>query len=249
MFIKIKFKHLIIIFLFASLVKVNASEVDLQALLKSSDRSRGNLQGLIWSVETKTLQQEKLTQTLKFRLYTKNENSLIKFTSPLRMKGQMMLMRDRNMWYIRPGLRKPVAISPRQRLTGAASNGDVASTNYAGDYDPVLIGEEVINGKPCYILELTANNSNVTYDKIKYWISKSDGLGRRAAFYTVSGKLFKNATFEYNNTIGKSDNKIPFVSRMVITDVFSKTKTILAYSDIVIKDISASKFNLNLLVR
>ncbi len=229
--------------------QVHAVEVDLKALLKSADRSRGNLQGLVWSVETLTLEQGKAGQTLKFRLFTKNANSLIRFTSPSRMRGQMMLMRDRNMWFIRPGLRKPVAISPRQRLTGAASNGDIASTNYAGDYDAILLGEESVEGKLCHILELTANNKGVTYDKIKYWISKSEGLGQRADYYTVSGKLFKKASFEYNNSIGVDKNKISFISKMVITDTLSDVKTILSFSDIVVQDVADSKFNLNLLVR
>jgi len=165
------------------------------------------------------------------------------------MSGQMMLMRDRNMWFIRPGLRKPVAISPRQRLTGAASNGDIASTNYAEDYNASLLGNDVLDGVPCYVLDLVANNKDVTYDKIKYWVSKADGLGKRAGFYTVSGKLFKEAIFEYDNKIIKDKIKIPFISKMVITESNSDTKTTLSYSDIVIKDISNSTFNLNLLVR
>ncbi len=235
--------------LFFPLSSLYAEQLDLIALLKSTDRSRGNLEGLVWSVETQTQEQGEAGQTLKFKLFTKNANSLVRFTSPARMRGQMMLMRDRNMWFIRPGLRKPVAISPRQRLTGAASNGDIASTNYAGDYAAVLLGEARIAGKPCYILELTANNSKVSYDKIKYWISKSDGLGRRADFYTVSGKLFKKATFEYNNTINKGSRTIPFVSKMMISDTTSEIQTTLFYSDVAVQDIANSTFNLNLLIR
>ncbi len=229
--------------------QAHAAEVDLKALLESADRSRGNLQGLFWSVETLTQQKGKAEQVLKFRLLTKNANSLVRFTSPSRMRGQMMLMRDRNMWFIRPGLRKPVAISPRQRLTGAASNGDIASTNYAGDYEAVLLAEEDAAGRPCYLLELTANNKGVTYDKIKYWISKSDGLGQRAEYYTVSGKLFKKASFEYTNSIEIDKHKIPFISKMEISDTLSEVKTTLSFTDIVIQDIADSNFNLNLLVK
>lgn len=230
-------------------VKKDKEKINIKDILKSADRSRGNLEGLAWSVETRTAEKDKNEQVLKFRLLTKNSNSLVKFTSPSRMGGQMMLMRDRNMWFIRPGLRKPVAISPRQRLTGAASNGDIASTNYAEDYDATLVGEEVLDGVPCYVLDLVANSKDVTYDKIKYWVSKSDGLGKHAGFYTVSGKLFKEASFEYKNQIIKNKTRIPFVSEMVITDTNSGTVTILTYRDITIQDIPNSTFNLNLLVR
>ena len=46
-----------------------------------------------------------------------------------------MLFNDRTIWFIKPGLRKPVSISARQRLVGDAANGDIATTNYARDYD------------------------------------------------------------------------------------------------------------------
>jgi len=221
---------------------------DVTALLKSADRSRGNLQGLAWRIKTVTVKKGKADQTLEFSILARNANSLIRFTAPARMRGQMMLMRDRNMWFIRPGLRKPVAISPRQRLTGAASNGDVASTNYAGDYTVAQLEETVWNNTPCYVLDLVATGKNVTYDKIKYWISVARKLGLRAKFYTVSGKLFKEATFEYNNTIERDGVALPFISRMVITDINSGTKTLLSYSDVEPRDIPASTFNLNLLV-
>ena len=60
-----------------------------------------------------------------------------------------MLFNDRIIWFVKPGLRRPVSISARQRLSGDAANGDIASTNYARDYEGTLAGEEAVNGEPC----------------------------------------------------------------------------------------------------
>ena len=154
------------------------------------------------------------------------------------------------MWFIKPGLSKPVPISPRQKLLGGASNGDIASTNYAGDYTIQSFTQDQFNNEPCFLYELKAKNKKVTYDKIRYWVSKKRKIGLKAEFFTLSGKMFKTAFFEYNHTIALNGEERPFVSKMTILNAMVKTdKTIMAYHNIKIKRISPSSFNLNLLVR
>ena len=52
-----------------------------------------------------------------------------------------MLLDGRAMWYGKKGLRKPVSISPQQRLSGEAANGDIAAVHYARDYAPSFVGD------------------------------------------------------------------------------------------------------------
>jgi hypothetical protein len=163
----------------------------------------------------------------------------------------MVLMVDRNMWFIRSGLKKPVSISPRQKLMGDAANGDIASTNYAEDYSGVLSGDETIKGEACYVLDLKAAGKNVTYDRIRYWVSKERLVGVKADFYTISGKLFKTANFKYDNRVRTpAGEDIPFVSELTIHDAIRPDKvTTLRYSNIKMQAIPDSTFNLNVLVR
>lgn len=220
-----------------------------QEILAKSDQARGNGPGLKWVIQIISLENGR-EQTRTMDLKVKGDNSLACFTAPAKVKGRMMLMRDRNMWFIKPGLRKPVPISPRQKLMGGAANADVASTNYAEDYKIEKMSEGIFQDQPCYLFDLTAANKKVTYDKIRYWISKKDHLGVKAEFYTKSGKMFKTATFEYNNMISFKGKQNPFVSKMIIKDaVIKENITILNYSDIAIKKISSATFNLNLIVR
>ena len=218
-------------------------------ILQKADASRGNVEGVEWTIRIESIERgRKRLRTLNIK--ARSFNSLAEFISPPKVKGRKLLMIDRNMWFVKPGLRKPVPISPRQKLIGGASNGDIASTNYAGDYKVSTASEALFNEEPCYLYDLTATNKRATYDRIKYWISKKRLVGVKADFFTVSGKMFKSATFEYNNRIMVQDEPRAFVSKMVITNaVIKEDITTMMYSEVKIKRIPDSTFNLNLLVR
>jgi hypothetical protein len=249
-------KHALII-LFSTLIllcgvnnPVSAEDRSVKDILRHADRARGNLDGIIWDITIMTIE-EGARETRGLTVKVKKNNTLAKYTSPANMNDRMVLMVDRNMWFIRSGLKKPVSISPRQKLMGDAANGDIASTNYREDYNAVLLGSEPIRGEDCHVLDLKAANKNVTYDRIKYWVSKSRLVGVKAEFYTISGKLFKTAEFRYDNRIkvdGEED--IPFISELVIHDAIQRDKvTTLTYSNIKVQPIPDSTFNLNVLVR
>jgi len=225
-------------------------ELTVKDILKHADQARGNFDGIIWNIMITTNEdggKESRGMTVK----VKRNNTLAKFTSPANMNDRMVLMVDRNMWFIRSGLKKPVSLSPRQKLLGDAANGDIASTNYVEDYTGTLLVEEPVRGEPCYVLDLKATNKSVTYDRIKYWVSKERLVGVKAEFYTLSGKLFKTAEFKYGNRIKINDvGDAPFVSELVIRDAIQKDRvTTMTYSNIRVEPIPDSTFNLNVLVR
>jgi hypothetical protein len=219
------------------------------ALLAESDLSRGNSSGLEWDIDIES-RTEGDTEANRLTVLVKGTHCLAEYQSPANVKGRKLLMKDRNMWFIKPGLSKPVPISPRQKLLGGASNGDIASTNYAGDYTIEHFTGEVLDGEPCMVYDLKAKNKNLTYDRIRYWVSQRTKTGVKAEFFTLSGKLFKTAVFEYDHKISLNGQERPFVSKMTITGAVVETeKTVMAYSRIRLRDISPSAFNLDLLVK
>jgi hypothetical protein len=227
-----------------------AQDRTVREILEHADRARGNLGGIIWDIAI-TINEEGAAETRGLSVKVKGNNTLAKYTAPAAMSDRMVLMADRNMWFIRAGLKKPVSISPRQKLMGDAANGDIASTNYSEDYKAGLVGEETVQGEACHVLDLKAAGKNVTYDRIRYWVSKERLVGVKAEFYTLSGKLFKTAEFRYDNrvTLGSGET-IPFVSELVIRDAIQKDRvTTLMYSNIRVLAIPDSAFNLNVLVR
>ena len=242
--------NILIIIILLSMHNVSLSaEMTPKQILESSDMARGNVGGIEWNIDIESIERGR-KQNRIIKVKARGDNSLAEFMSPPKVKGRKLLMRDRNMWFVKPGLRKPVPISPRQKLMGGAANGDIASTNYAGDYEAISVKDDMVNEEPCYILDLKATNKKATYDRIMYWVSKKRLIGVKADFYTVSGKRFKSATFKYDNSITINDNHRPFVSKMIITDaVIKENVTTMSYGKVTIKKIPDSTFNLNLLMR
>lgn len=241
---------LVAAFLMLSLGTAHAEERTVKDILTHADRARGNLAGIIWDIRITTNEEGK-DETRGMTVTVKGSNTLARYTSPPTLNDRMVLMVDRNMWFIRSGLKKPVSISPRQKLMGDAANGDIASTNYANDYTGTLTGEEPVKGEACHVLDLKAATKNVTYDRIRYWVSKERLVGVKAEFYTLSGKLFKSAEFKYDNRVRTPEGEeVPFVSELVIHDAIQKDKvTTLTYAGIRVQTVPDSTFNLNVLVR
>ena len=71
------------------------------------------------------------------------DKTYVEFMSP-REKGQHLLMLGDDMWVYLPDTSRPVRITPLERLSGDASNGDVARTNYAVDYTAAYVRDEKV---------------------------------------------------------------------------------------------------------
>lgn len=225
------------------------SDLNPGEILTKADEARGNAEGMEWQIDIRSVEGGK-EQERVLKVAARTFNSLAEFRSPANVKGEKILMIDRNMWFAKPGLSKAVPISPRQKLLGGAANGDIASTNYAGDYRVARAAEDSFEGEPCYLFDLEAVDKKVTYDRIRYWISKERLVGIKAEFYTVSGKLFKTATFEYGHTVNLDGRVRPFISKMTITNaVVKEDVTTMHYSKARFGRIPDSVFNLNLLVK
>jgi outer membrane lipoprotein-sorting protein len=248
-------KKLLFLFGFLSLFCFTAScstawaQMSPLEILQKADEARGNLEGIQWDISMDSVENGRKQQR-SLRVIAKGYNSFIDTLAPSNVRGQKLLMQDRNMWFAKPGLSKPVPISPRQKLMGSASNGDIAATNYAGDYKIIKTEEGKFNNEACVIMDLQAMDSRATYDKIRYWISRERMVGLKAEFFTVSGKMFKSATFEYENSIGISNQPREFISKMIINSALIKDDvTVIKYSPPVLKKVSDSVFNINLLTR
>src|SRR3954453_16655391 len=76
------------------------------------------------------------TESSRFLVYGKgSDRSVVEFVAPATEKAKFLLMLRDAMWIYMPATSRPIRISPLQRLMGQASNGDVARTNFAVDYN------------------------------------------------------------------------------------------------------------------
>jgi hypothetical protein len=220
-------------------------------IVAASDRARGGgLNGVQWVIDITGQDSGGPIDRRTYVVRASGEDSLAEATYPPREAGSRLLQNGRSMWFGKATLTKPVSISTRQKMVGPASNGDIASTNYAKDYDATLLRIEPVNGEDAYVLNLLAKNRFVTYDRIVYYVSVSRLVPLKAEFYTVSGKIFKTAEFEMNNRLDIDGKVQTFVSKMSIQDAIEKSNySLLQYSDVKTKQFGADTFNLGSLNR
>ncbi len=126
--------------------------------------------------------------------------SLVRMVAPARDAGKLMLRSGADLWFYDPSSRASVRISPQQRLTGQASNGDVMTTRLARDYSAVLAGpEEVRDGagaaRKTQRLRLTAQRPGATYARIDYWVEDGTSRPVMAKYYTAENRLLKSAWY------------------------------------------------------
>ena len=218
---------------------------DAQSILKDSDQARGGgLPGIVWEIRLASRDGDKVDEPQRLIVKATDNSSVAEVQEPARSKGTKLLQVERNMWLTRPGLSKPIPISPRQRMSGQAANGDIAATNYAGDYVAQMNGNEAVDGEACSVLELAAKHKRTTYDSIRYWVSVKRGVALKAEFYSLSGKLLKSARFEYENTIEHDGRRIPFVSKMTIRDALIDAETTMQFGAVKVSRVAASEFDL-----
>jgi len=156
-----------------------------------------------------------------------------------------LLYVDENLWVQLPNSRRPIRITPIQRLMGEASNGDVARVSLADDYTSEIIGAETINNVNCHKIQLQAKKKSATYHKIILYARQEDFRPVKAEYYVVSGKHIKTAFFEkYSSIAGRL-----ILEQMTIFDELKKdNKTIFEYLNIEEKKIPVKYFNKNYLI-
>lgn len=161
------------------------------------------------------------------KVMVKGKRSIVQFLAPKRLKGRAMLFEGRNLWFHIPRTRKIIRLSPAQRLMGESSNGDVAATDFSGSYHPVLNGFETVDGIVCHHLTLTAVDRKVTYHKIEYWVSKTEGKPVKSMHYAASGKLLKTAYYKSFVTV---DGQEKLQRLLLVNPIFKGRYTWMLYS-------------------
>jgi outer membrane lipoprotein-sorting protein len=182
-----------------------------------------------------------------YRLLSRgNENTVVMTVAPASERGQILLMRGRDLWIFLPNVSQPVRLSLAQRLTGQVANGDLARANFAGDYVPKLAGTEVLDGERCWRLELTAVDRSVTYGRVSLWVRQANHWPHRADFHAVSGRRLKTCRYEaFREMAGRVRP-----TRMVMEDALREgARSVLEYSGMKLRDLPDKVFTRDYLKR
>jgi len=204
-------------------------------IVEKADRIRFPRDGFQVDIKIETELDGQTSETRRYRVLSKgNDNTVVMIVEPASERGQIMLMRARDLWIFLPEVSQPVRLSLAQRLTGQVANGDLARANFAGDYHPKVLRSETIDGAGYHVLELNAVDRGVTYQKVLYWVKQSDNSPHKAEFYSLSNRLLK--TCHYDNFQAMLGERRP--TRLVMENALRKgERSILEYSDMRRRDL------------
>jgi outer membrane lipoprotein-sorting protein len=216
-------------------------------IVVKADRIRFPAEGFQVDVAIANSNRGQLVDTRKYRVLSKgNENTVLMVTEPAADRGQIMLMKGRELWVFLPNVSQPVRLSLAQRLTGQVANGDLARANFAGDYTPKLVRTERIDGEDHYVLDLTAVDRTVAYHRVLYWVKQRSYFPHKAEFYSLSGRLLKTARYEDFQSLGGRVRP----TRLVLQDALRKgEESVLVYTGMVLRDLPDKIFTRDYLKR
>lgn len=144
-----------------------------------------------------TIHGRRASRTMTSRTYSVGDKqSFTEYLTPAREQGTKMLKLENQLWIYSPSTDRTIQISGhmlRQSVMGSdLSYEDMMDDRKLTDiYEAKVIGEEDIDGRKTYILELTAKIADVSYHLRKMWIDTERFIPLKEELYAKSGQLLK----------------------------------------------------------
>lgn len=225
----------------ASTLAAAEDDVSAQSILEKADEIRFPKDSFQVDVTVTSTGTEQDVDLHRYRIYSKgNDNTVVQTIQPASERGQIMLLKGRDLWIFLPSVSQPVRLSLAQRLTGQVANGDLARANFTGDYTPRLLRTEKIDGEDTQVLELNAVDRGVTYHKVIYWVRKSNYWPLKAEFYSLSERLLKTCRYENYKPLAGRDRP----TRLVMEDALkSGERSVLEYQEMRVRNLPDKLFS------
>lgn len=163
----------------------------------------------------------------------KGDKSFMEFTNP-EDKGVKYLKLDDELWIYFPDADDIMKISGhmlKQGMMGSdISYEDMMETEHIEKkYNSKLLNDQDVNGRACYVIDLTARVPDATYARQVLYVDKKNYIPLKIDMYARGGRKIK--VVEQSN-LKKSGNRY-YPAMLVIQDVRKRnSKTIMEYSKI-----------------
>ena len=217
------YNFLIILFLALHTAPLHAETLSGNEILDRIDRNYAVKTRI--STATMIVKGRRGTRTITSKSWGEGtEKAFTTYLSPPREKDTKMLKLEDELWIWSSSADRTIKIAGhmlRQSLMGS----DVSYEDFmedpklSGSYDVTVTGEEVIDGRDCYVLDLTAKEGvNVAYHSRKLWVDKLRYLPVKEELFARSGTLLKR--FSITEVFRLEDRWYP--KRMIFKDALKK---------------------------
>ena len=180
-------KH-IVFGLLLVLIAFTGQAQDAKEIIKKMD---DKLQGDSNKSEMKmSIVRPKYTRTIAFKNWSLGRDYFLTYvTSPSKDKGMVSMKYEKEMWSYTPSINRMIKLPPSMMSQGWMgsdyTNDDlVKQSSIVNDYEHTILGEETIDGRVCYNIQMIPNNdANVVWGKILTWIDKEKYINMKSEYY------------------------------------------------------------------
>ncbi len=152
------------------------------------------------------------------------EDAAIEYVHPPRDKGTRMLKLAGELWIYLPAVDRVQKISGhmlRQGMMGSDLSYEDLMTSRETEkrYRATMTGEDTLDGRTCWKVELLARDDTVSYPKRVMWVDREALLPVKQELYALSGMLLKTWTM---SDVKEYEGGRRFPGKMTIRDHVKK---------------------------
>jgi len=142
--------------------------------------------------------------------------TLIRLLDP-KERGKYLLRLDGEVWFIAPGAKKPIHLSPSYRLYGGATLDEVLGLHLARAYSVESLSRENDAGGALAVLELRAKSDGAFFPQVRYVVSEATERPVSATYRLRSGREATSVAF-----FNWNDRGPVYARKVVVKDLLRK---------------------------
>jgi outer membrane lipoprotein-sorting protein len=191
-------KSIIITVLLTGISVIAFAQPDADDILKKVEKNMSSENRVFES--TMIIHGKRTSRSITSRSYSVGDKkSFTEYLTPVREQGTKMLKLENQLWIYSPSTDRTIQISGhmlRQSVMGSdLSYEDMMDDRKLTDiYTAAVAGNEVLDGRKTYVLELKAKVTDVAYHSRKMWIDTERFVPLKEELFAKSGQLLKRTT-------------------------------------------------------
>ncbi len=144
------------------------------------------------------------------------DRMLVEFTNP-EEAGQKILRAGDEIYLFYPEAEEVIRLQG-SGLKDSVMGSDLSYEDFTGEknlldlYNVELEGTEMVDGRDCYVLKLTARKKQIAYAQARMWVDVELFVSRKAVYFSLAGKPVKEMEVKEVQTV--SGRHIPTSIRM-----------------------------------
>ena len=154
------------------------------------------------------------TRTMEMKTWTiGDEKAFTEYLSPARERGTKMLKLDNQLWIYSPSTDRTIQISGHMLLQSVMGS-DLPYEDMMNDkplleqYNAAIAGEEMVDGRNCWVIDLTAKITDINYYSQKIWVDQERYVMLKAQQFAKSGKMLKEITLSNVRKVQRQGNPV-----------------------------------------